>query len=218
MTIVRTFDPARGQFLLGFSGRAGAGKDTCAELLLTQGFRRVAFADALREEVASAWRFNLSMLTDRATKEWPIPALAIANCSDAGFVETMERRGEDLVAPRSARWILQRWGTEYRRAVNDNYWIDQALTRIGRMRASGCHRICITDVRFANEASAIDALGGKVVQLVRPDLPALARDAAGHPSEAGALPSAAAVHNDGNFEQLQLELARVIEALGWRWL
>jgi len=216
MTIVRTFDPSRGQLLLGFSGRAGAGKDTCAEMLLANGFRRVAFADALREEVASAWRFDVSMLTDRSTKEWPIPALAIGNCADAGFVEAMQGRGEDLAAPRSARWVLQRWGTEYRRAANDRYWIDQALTRIGRMRASGYHRICITDVRFANEASAIDALGGKVVQVVRPDLPALDREAAEHASESGALPSVAAVHNDGNFEQLQLELARVVASLGWR--
>jgi hypothetical protein len=215
MTIVRTFDRARGQMLVGFSGRAGAGKDTCAELLVRNGFRAVAFADALRQEVAESWRIDSRMLTDRSTKEWAIPALAVANCSEPTFIIAMELLGHDLQAPRSARWILQRWGTEYRRAVDSGYWVARGLQRIGRLRASGCHRICITDVRFANEAETVQSLGGEVVQVARPDLPALEVEAASHASEQ-ALKCSAVVHNDGDREHLYAELLRVLDALGWK--
>lgn len=216
MTIVRTFDRTRGQMLLGFAGRAGSGKDTCAALLLREGFRAVAFADALREEVAEAWRIDPRMLVDRATKEYAIPALAVANCVDVEFISTMDVLGHDLQAPRSARWILQRWGTEYRRSADSNYWIDQALQRIARLRSSGWHRVCITDVRFANEAEVIVSLGGEVVQVARPDLPQLEQSAAAHPSEAGALPTSGVVHNDGTVDHLHAELLRVLDGLGWK--
>lgn len=218
MTIVRTFDRTRGQMLLGLSGRAGAGKDTCAELLVRHGFRSIAFADALRQEVAEAWRIDPRMLTDRSTKEWAIPALAIANCAEPGFILTMERHGEDLYVPRSARWVLQRWGTEYRRETSSTYyWIDQGLERLHRLRASGCHRICITDVRFLNETNAVESLGGEVVQVIRPDLPALEASAAAHPSEqAPKVGPAAIVHNDGDLDHLHAELLRVLQAIGWK--
>lgn len=217
MSIVRTFDRQRGQMLLGLSGRAGAGKDTCAELLVQQGFRSVAFADALRLEVAEAWRIDPRMLTDRSTKEWAIPALAVANCAEPTFILTMERLGEDIEVPRSARWVLQRWGTEYRRALDSSYWVDRALERIARLRAAGWHRICITDVRFSNEAMVVDSLGGAVVRVVRPELPTLEAAAATHASEAEALPhSGGIVHNDGTREQLHEELLRVLQIIGWR--
>lgn len=217
MSFVRMFDRARGEMLLGLSGQAGSGKDTCAALLMQEGFRSVAFADALREEVAEAWRVDQRMLTDRLTKEYAIPALAIANCAEAGFIKAMDQLGEDLQAPRSARWVLQRWGTEYRRATNSNYWIYEALQRIRRLRAAGWHRICITDVRFFNEAHVVDSLGGAVVRVVRPDLPRLEASTVTHPSEAGALPhSGGVVHNDGTLEQLHAELLRVLQIIGWR--
>lgn len=216
MTIVRTFDRTRGQMLLGLAGRAGSGKDTCAALLMREGFRAVAFADALREEVAEAWRIDPRMLIDRATKEYAIPALAIGNCVDGQFIVTMDLAGEDLYAPRSARWVLQRWGTEFRRSTDSNYWIDQALQRIARLRASGWHRVCITDVRFPNEAEVIVSLGGEVVRVARPDLPQLEQSAAGHASEAGALLTSDVVHNDGTMDHLHAELLRVLDGLGWK--
>lgn len=215
MTVVHTFDRSRGQALIGFSGRAGAGKDSCAQALVAHGFHSVAFADELRRQVQAAWRIDPRMLVDRTTKELPVPAMAIANCADAAFVELMRSHGEDLQSPRSARWLLQRWGTEYRRASNENYWIEQALLRLRRLRAGGVHRICITDVRFANEARTIDALGGQVLLVVRPDLPALDDAAATHASEAGHLPPPAGiVHNDGTLDHLQSDLWRVLLSIG----
>ena len=208
--------------LLGLTGRAGAGKDTCAQLLHEHGFASIAFADALRAEVAEAWRIDPRMLADRDTKEWAIPALALTNCTDWRFVHALIGASgalspEDMTAPRSPRWVMQRWGTEYRRRQNTLYWTDIVARWVGQQReqALQAHRpalLCITDVRFLNEASLVRALGGHVVQVHRPDLPELPTDTREHESEAPII-TQVAVHNDGNLEHLRAELARVLDTL-----
>lgn len=206
--------------LLGFTGAAGSGKDSCAATLARYGFRSIAFADELRAEVAQAWRIDLRMLTDRDTKEWPIPALAIGNCGEGEFVRQMYGTGEDLTAPRSARWIMQRWGTEYRRAQDNDYWTTQVARWISRQRGSSVQRLCVTDVRFANEAHLVARLGGHVLRVHRPGLAgSLAGETARHVSEQSDAWSPAdapheVVHNDGDLEHLHAELVRVILALG----
>jgi len=219
--------------LLGFTGRAGSGKDTCAELLQAHGFLSIAFGDALRAEVAEAWRIDMRMLTERATKEWPIEALAVNRCTDAGFVraawvaqggpgelddlDAAEAYAAWLAEPRSPRWVLQRWGTEYRRAEQPSYWVDIVARWVGRQReqALQAHRpalLCVSDVRFPNEAGVLRALGGHVVQVHRPELPPMADDTAQHDSEQ-TLPASAVVHNDGDLDHLHAELARVLDTL-----
>lgn len=215
MTRVQTFDAAAGQMLVGFSGRAGSGKDSCADILQQHGFARLAFADALRDEVSEAWRIDPRMLADRSTKEWEIPAMAVERCADACFIAAMRADDVDIAAPRSPRWVLQRWGTEYRREADPDYWIVKALHRLQRLRANGRHRVCITDVRFFNEALAVRSIGGHVVEVHRPGLPAMPAGTAGHASECGPLPrTAGVVHNDGDLGHLHAELLRVLGPLG----
>lgn len=49
--------------LIALTGHAGAGKDTTADLLVAHaGFRRLAFADALRGEVSNAFSVSLDDL------------------------------------------------------------------------------------------------------------------------------------------------------------
>lgn len=208
--------------LIGFTGRASAGKDTCAQLLAGHGFASISFADALRAEVAEAWRVDPRMLTDRDTKEWPIPALALDRCTDLRFVRAIVdaesgMSASDFAAPRSPRWAMQRWGTEYRRAQDGRYWLDIVARWAGQHReqAMQAHRpalLCITDVRFPNEAGLVRAMGGHVVLVHRPGLPALTADTSQHPSEAPVL-ATLEVHNDGDIEHLRNELARVIATL-----
>lgn len=208
--------------LIGFTGRAGAGKDTCAQLLAAHGFQAIAFADALRSEVAEAWRVDPRMLTDRDTKEWPIAALAVERCTDLRFVRAIvDAEGgmsaEEFAAPRSPRWVMQRWGTEYRRAQDGRYWLDIVARWAGQQRDAALHAhrpalLCVTDVRFPNEAALIRALGGHLVLVHRPDLPAMNGDTGQHASEA-ALPAGIEVHNDGDLEHLRAELARVLSTL-----
>lgn len=52
------------------SGWAGSGKDAAAELLVEEmGFERLAFADALKEEVSKAMQIPLSFFRDRILKD-----------------------------------------------------------------------------------------------------------------------------------------------------
>jgi len=207
----RTLPPS---LLLGFAGHAGSGKDTCAQILAAYGFRSIAFADALRGEVAEAWRIDARMLSDRETKEWDIPALAIANCADTAFVRQMQLCGHDLQAPRSPRFIMQRWGTEYRRAQDGDYWVKLVVRWAGCMRGAGWHQLAITDVRFRNEMAAVRSLGGHVLRVHRPDAQPLAADTGEHVSEALPLiEDLPIVHNDGDLGHLESELVRVLQGM-----
>src|SRR5665213_1086744 len=59
--------------------------------------------------------------------------------------------------------LLVWWGTEYRRAQDLDYWVKRAFESI----PAGTNIAVITDVRFKNEAAAIKAKGGHLIEVVR---------------------------------------------------
>jgi hypothetical protein len=200
-----------GRLVIGLTGHPGSGKDTCAQLLTSHYFQSVAFADALRLEVAKAWRVDVRMLTNRATKEVPMPAFDIGLCGEPDFLNWAMQQGHNLLQPRSARWVLQHWGTEFRRSQDPDYWVRQVERWVQRMTGLGRLYFVITDVRMANEAQLVRRLGGKLVRVHRPDLPPMAADTAGHSSEAhGDLDVDAVIHNDGSLQALEAEVLRVL--------
>ncbi len=164
--------------IIAFTGSAGTGKDTAADILVTHcGFTKLAFADALRAEVQEAFNVPPELLTRRDLKEMPTAALALIECSDMGFIGAMVRSfiNEGCVVgaqwinkSRSPRHILQWWGTEYRRAQRINYWLEALRSRVTQLHAlDGRSRFVITDARFENEAAMIRAMGGVVWQITR---------------------------------------------------
>jgi hypothetical protein len=182
--------------LIGLIGVRGSGKDTCAEYLVKRGAKRIAFADALYSEVATAFGVQIAELQDRSKKEVPQASLALANCRDQNFVEVFRAfSGQDilskkfLAAPRSPREILQVWGTQYRRRSAhgwDSYWLDKvrdlikesppetfAVIRTGlnesdwAVTAESNTVFVVTDVRFRNEAEFIKREGGKLIRINR---------------------------------------------------
>lgn len=203
--------------LIGLTGRPLAGKDTIGQMLTAAGFWTMSFADALRHECAAAWGVTPYTFTQRETKEVALPRLAVARCRDIGFrlLGTDPDRDWDLEAPRSPRWVMQQWGTEYRRAQRPDYWVDRARDHIQAQRREQCHRIVITDVRFPNEAECIRRMGGWVLRVHRPELAPMTPDAAAHASErqAALLSADAEIHNDGTLDHLRAEVARVLAAL-----
>lgn len=178
--------------IIALTGLAGAGKDTVADTLVTHaGFTKMAFADALRTEVAEAFGLGdrYGILSDRATKEQPHNLLALVRCvHSADGIDFVRQLGAEaaslgdpdpdytawMLAPHSPRQILQCWGTEYRRAQDPDYWTKQARERIEQLmiegERQGYTRIVITDCRFDNEAATVRALGGTLWQVVRPGL------------------------------------------------
>jgi hypothetical protein len=169
--------------VIALTGYAAVGKDTIADLLVTHlGFRKLAFADALRAEVSNAFSIELSYLTHPSTKNHPMTALAMRK-APIGFLAAVAlapglvTRGSDgqipaewLDEPRSPRQILQWWGTEYRRREHEHYWSRQLLQRAIDLMRDGLSRIVITDLRFQNEADTVRCLDGQIWQIKRPGI------------------------------------------------
>lgn len=163
--------------IIGLTGAAGSGKDSVADILVREhGFRRIAFADALYEEVSTAFNVPIEFLKNRETKEKPSARLSLGHCMDDKFamlVRQIKHRGNRPIGhasiPYSPRQILQWWGTDYRRAQRETYWIDKVRAQLlcpygGAMEQDWV----ITDVRFQNEADLVQELGGQLGLVLRP--------------------------------------------------
>jgi len=166
--------------IIGLTGYASAGKDTVAKLLGEHcGFRVVAFAGALRAEVAAGFGIDMHSMTHPVAKNLATSALTmrkapIAFLAAVALAVPGVPRNDDgmptpewLDRPRSPRQIMQWWGTEYRRASEPNYWTSLLTQRIVDMSRNGLSRFAITDVRFLNEANSVRAMGGTLWQVRR---------------------------------------------------
>lgn len=129
--------------IIGLHGLPRSGKDSIANILIACGFTKRAFADPLKQAAA--------ILLNRP----------LAECNgDGGF-------NREAILPEwgfSMRWFLQVLGTECLRAqVDDEFWV--------RRWAMGLNKdanTVVTDVRFENEAQAIRAQGGILIEVTRP--------------------------------------------------
>ena len=162
--------------LIGLAGSAGTGKDTVADYLVAQhGFTKFSFSDALYREVSEAFGVPVEELQDREKKERPHQKLTPDDCKDVGFYKIMLEHGIHPLQAASPRWVLQRWGTEYRRAQDPEYWLKQAALWVqawldvtmddGQYHAG----LVNTSVRFPNEQAWINEMGGAVWHVRRPD-------------------------------------------------
>lgn len=208
--------------LIGLSGPAGVGKDTIADYLCERyGFVKFSFADPLYKEVAEAFGVTEAFLMDRANKEKEQEALQYHYCKDTVFQDIMFGKliAENVKYPMdkwcSPRWILQTWGTEYRRAQCSTYWIDRAdafvreFLRIAVEHAADETKrplagLIQTSVRFPNERAFIDKWNGEVWHVRRPGWEAAAGEGAKHQAEAGLPiePRDKVVYNDDTIERL----------------
>lgn len=86
----------------------------------------------------------------------------VAMSCEVGFI--IQPAG--LVA-HTPRRILQYFETEYARRVGDGYWVDRLMANV-----KAYPRVLLPDTRFLKEVEGIRAAGGRVVKIVRIDLPA----------------------------------------------
>jgi hypothetical protein len=163
--------------IVGLSGKAGAGKDTLAELLVKTGrYTRMAFADALKQDVATMLYGN------------PAPGnIARLNADKRGIPEV--------------RSLLQSYGVA-RRALQPDYWVDRLFNEWDRYlyfsrKGTGLYicgengdiatppsRLVVPDVRFVNEADAIKERSGVIIRVHRPRFDnGLTEEQKLHPSE-----------------------------------
>lgn len=174
--------------LIGLAAPMQCGKDTIADYLVANhGFLKFSFSDALYREVRQAFAATPDEVpsANGEVKERATDALALCWCDDQDFVNRMvdlylgvepgnAEYVEFLHAPRSPRWLLQQWGTEYRRHQSPDYWIKQAeafvtvfLERKRDGMLSEVAGLVNTSVRFANECAFIRRLNGEVWHIYR---------------------------------------------------
>lgn len=144
----------RKTYILGITGRAGAGKDTFAAAYMAAlkeaGFTAIkySFADPLKQAC------EVLFGGDNIDHWWTQEGKA------AAFPFWADKLGPHYA---SGRNILMTMGTEVvRRNVSDSFWLSVAEWRIPRYDVDV---IVIADVRFDNEAKWVRALGGDVIEV-----------------------------------------------------
>lgn len=123
--------------VIGLSGKKLSGKDTVFMLLkesmINLTIERVAFADALKQEVAELLKVDVATIEQQKSR---------------------------------FRGILQWYGTDWRRADDENYWIKRAQEKINAL-AGTSDVVVVTDVRFPNEAELVRSNDGLLVRINR---------------------------------------------------
>lgn len=215
--------------LIGINGFKTSGKDTTygivREALRPDRVDRAAFADKLKIIAARALGFDepdvesyLQHMDDfkesgEIHMKW--------NWFAEGFIE-----GEMISERRiTGREYLQYFGANAREVFGDSFWVDQILptpsghpSRDNRevdnersllRRYPQTDVLCVTDVRYPNEAQRIKDLGGVVWEVLRPGL-----ESDGHSSEKPLPPSLVdyKIVNDGDLEVLRGRVVTAIEA------
>jgi len=167
--------------IIGLSGYAQSGKDTVAELLcLNYGFKRISFALPMRDAI-----YTLNPLVESTNR----------------VDDLVDEYGWDVAkAHPEVRRLLQVFGTEVGRNIfGENFWIDQAFKR-----AAEYERVVFSDVRFPNEARAIQEKGGDVWRINRHNHTAVNKHTSEHAMDNFMFKHV--IYNDGTLNDLSDEV------------
>lgn len=141
---------------IAFCGLTKSGKDTAAGPLLENSYRRLGFADKVKEIVAELYNVPLVWMHDPVLKDTPCKELF----------------------GRTPRQILQPIATEaFRDMVAQNTWINYVFFQMQRIEnhltetAQPSTNITIIDVRFPNEAEMLRSIGATIVHIIDPNAP-----------------------------------------------
>lgn len=148
--------------IIGLSAYAQSGKDTVADVLVSElGFVKTSFAGVLRDCMAA-----LNPIVEIVDGQHLVRYNKVVNA--LGY------ESAKVVYP-EVRQLLQRMGTEVGREIlGENIWVDSAMSKL----VTGNDYV-FTDVRFDNEFQAIKNADGYMVRIIRPGVTPVNS----HPSE-----------------------------------
>jgi hypothetical protein len=155
--------------IVAFTGLAGAGKSTAAQVLIDRyGFARVRFAGPLKAMMAALGLSEREI--DGDLKEVPC----------------------ELLGWKTPRYAMQTIGTEWGRdLIGSDIWVRAWKRAVDALPAG--QSVVVDDCRLPNEAQIVIDSGGVIIHI---DRDGVGTGAAGHSSEAQALPAHWTIRND----------------------
>lgn len=163
--------------IIGFCGRARAGKDTATAYLIKQyNFERRSFADPVKKSIAETFNIHFSKIDAFKLDDTIRVAIGYKNTTPSR-VEDDGDNGARIIQPDhmwspivelTFREFIKRFATEGHRDVSsfgEDVWLNMGLPVDGYYAG---RTIAISDVRFQNEVDRINELGGLVCRLKRP--------------------------------------------------
>lgn len=170
--------------LIAFTGLAGSGKSTAAlHLVQRHGFARVRLAGPLKAMLRALGLTEQEVDGDQ--KEEPC----------------------ELLGGQTPRWAMQTLGTEWgRELISGDLWTRAWWQAVHNVPVG--QPVVVDDLRFINEAAAVQALNGTIVLVNRPGAGV---GAAGHPSEGIALPHHATIDNAGSMDDFIASIDSLVE-------
>lgn len=182
--------------VVAISGWAKSGKDTSADYLISNGYKRVAFADILKEMVAEQYSIPLQYCHNQDLKEKPLEqypvmpkdafSLAIAKLLFNEF-RTIDGRkaAEPYIDPSGAflgsmydkggGGVVQLYWTpralcilegSIKRSVDSSYWVGLAIQKIDKHIQEG-NNVVISDLRYRSETDQLRQAFNKNLTTVR---------------------------------------------------
>jgi hypothetical protein len=156
------------KIMIGLSGKISSGKDSFADIAVDRfGFKKLSFAGLLKEEVKEfLHKFKISFTEDNiyGTQLDKEQVISFPEYFDySSMVEEypfLAMKCRDL----TFRYLLQLWGTEYRRAQDPDYWI-KAFNK----QAQQYPFVVCSDLRFKNEYEYFRSIEAVCVRIERTD-------------------------------------------------
>lgn len=180
--------------VVGLSGVARAGKDEAANALVNQlGFVKRSLSQPL---------------TDALDAMNPIVGVHPHDCKIVRYAEVSEMLGyeEGKNAFPEYRRLLQVYGTEGGRHVHgENCWVDLAFKWA---EDNGVTRLVLPNVRFPNEAAAVEERQGLVYRIERPGTGAVNEHASDNALTADDFHPDMIISNNGDITALHRSLVR----------
>jgi len=142
--------------IIGICGLIGSGKGTVADILVDQGFKKVSFADKLKDGVSTIFGWDRAMLE-----------------GDTDESRTWREQRDDFWSSETKmevtpRLVLQLFGTDcMRNGFDDGVWV--SLLKKTILENPGNY--VVPDVRFENEIAMLRDIGGEVWEVQRGSTP-----------------------------------------------
>lgn len=158
--------------IIGISAKANSGKDLVGDYLVSKyGYKKVKFADKLKDILSICLSIPREKLEDHEYKETTLPeswwVFEIPN-TDRGvtvypYLKYKEEYNEKFLVKVTPRWLLQRIGTDcFRCVISPDFWVNALFCSMEEG-----NNYVITDVRFPNEADMVKSNGGMLIRLNR---------------------------------------------------